>query len=306
MVKVESITKKFKTDFWKKEVTALSDVSLEVRQGSVFGLIGHNGAGKTTLIKILTGLMSPTQGRAYINGLSCETSETKKLLGYLPEAAYYYDYLRADELLQFYARLFGVGRKAANIRVDELLELVGLKHRRDIRLRYFSKGMLQRIGIAQALINDPDLVILDEPMSGLDPIGRKEVRDIILHLKEQKKTIIFSSHILSDVEALCDDVAILVRGKLHYSGALQGLVQPHTKSIEIILKVTSAETWPERFHFSSPPRQVGEDMILTLPSQAQVHEVVSYAIAQGHQLVSLSPHRETLENIYVEASEVKK
>lgn len=306
MVEIKSISKKFRTDFWKKEVHALSDVSFEVKPGSIFGLIGHNGAGKTTLIKILMGLIKPTGGQALIMGKSCQDPGAKTLLGYLPEAAYYYEFLRADEILRFYAGLFGLAGREAERRIDALLELVGLSHRRDLKLRYFSKGMLQRIGIAQALINDPSLVIMDEPMSGLDPMGRKEVRDIILDLRKKNKTILFSTHILPDVEAFCDDVAILVKGRLQATGALSDMVEAKTKSVDVVFKGGHQAPWPEGFSFSKEPRVVGDTVTLALSSAEQVNELVQYGISQNLQLVSVSSHRESLEDIFVEMSDARR
>lgn len=304
MVEIKNLSKSFKTDFWKKQVQALDNVSFDVVEGSIFGLIGHNGAGKTTLIKVLMGLIKPTSGQATIFGKDSTDSEARGNLGYLPESAYYYDYLRADEILRFYAGLFGLSRSVTDRRIDELLEMVGLSHRKDIRLRYFSKGMLQRIGIAQALINDPQLVVLDEPMSGLDPMGRKEVRDIILQLRKKGKTIIFSSHILSDVEALCDHVSILVKGKLNAFGALNELIQPKTKDIEIVFKGSSSITWPKDLNILES-RVVAHNTIATLGDPSKMRQVLTYALSQGLELLSAIPHRESLEDLFVELSERK-
>ena len=300
MISIEGLSKSFKTDFWKKSVHALSEVTFDVREGQVFGLVGHNGAGKTTLIKTLIGLISPTRGSVRMFDGPANSPSVKAKIGYLPEAAYYYEFLRADEILRFYAGLFGLSGAAAERRIDEMLDLVGLSDRREIRLRYFSKGMLQRIGIAQALINDPSLVIMDEPMSGLDPIGRKDVRDIILELRRRGKTIVFSSHILSDIESLCDHVAILAKGKLQAVGPLSELVQPKTRSVEIVLQGDVPREWESRFALTA--RRVGEQSVLELTQPERLPEILAEVVARRLPVASVVPHRETLEDLYVETA----
>src|SRR6185369_2454541 len=220
VIELTQLTKDYETGFLrKKRVRALDHLSLEVRRGEIFGFLGPNGAGKTTTLKLLMRLIYPTSGGARILGRAIDDVETHSRIGYLPENPYFYDYLTGRELLDYTAALFGMPRDVIATRGQELLALVGLDSARANRqLRKYSKGMLQRIGIAQALVNDPEVVFLDEPMSGLDPIGRREVRDLLLSLREQGKTVFFSSHILSDVEALCDRAAILSRGKLHRCG----------------------------------------------------------------------------------------
>ena len=204
-------------------IEAVHGIDLTVPVGQITAIIGPNGAGKTTTIKMLMGLIYPTSGQARIFGHPVGDPAAKAKLGFLPESPYFYDYLTSREFLSFYGHLFGLWGAALNKRVDELLDLVGMTHARDLQLRKFSKGMLQRVGIAQALINDPELVVLDEPMSGLDPIGRKEVRDLIFRLKESGKTVLFSSHILHDAELLCDRVAILRRGTVVRTGRVTEL-----------------------------------------------------------------------------------
>jgi len=191
-VQISNLRKVFRVGFWGRQVTAVEGLSLDVRRGEVFGFLGPNGAGKTTTIKILMGLIYPTSGQATLFGRAVGDPVAKAKLGFLPETPYFYDYLTSREFLGFYGHLFGLRGMRLNRRIDELLELVGMSHARDLQLRKFSKGMLQRVGIAQALINDPELVVLDEPMSGLDPVGRKEIRDLILRLKESGKTVMFS------------------------------------------------------------------------------------------------------------------
>ena len=228
VVQVENLRKVFRVGFWGKRVIAVDHLSMDVRRGEVFGFLGPNGAGQTTTIKILMGLIYPSGGQARLFGRSVADPAAKAKLGFLPESPYFYDYLSSREFLRFYGHLFGLWGTALDKRVDELLEMVGMTHARDLQLRKFSKGMLQRVGIAQALINDPELVVLDEPMSGLDPIGRKEVRDLILRLKESGKTVLFSSHILHDAELLCDRVAMILKGRLVASGRVSELIDQGT------------------------------------------------------------------------------
>ncbi|MFQ4140212.1 ABC transporter ATP-binding protein [Nodosilinea sp. PGN35] len=227
VVQTEGLSKAYRTGFWlNQRVTSLDRCSLSVSQGETFGLLGPNGAGKTTLLKILLGIIRPTAGTARLLGHALGDSAVKQRVGYLPENAYFYDFLTGWEFLQYTAGLFGLSRAAQQRRIVELLDLVGLPQEaaKKKQLRQYSKGMLQRIGMAQALMNDPDVVFLDEPMSGLDPTGRFQVREIILALKREGKTIFFNSHILSDVEIICDRIAILDRGELIASGSLDQLL----------------------------------------------------------------------------------
>lgn len=227
VVQTWNLGKVYRTGFWlNQQLRSLNDCSLSVYQGETFGLLGPNGAGKTTLLKILLGIVRPTQGRAVLLGQPIGRREVKQKVGYLPENAYFYDYLTAWEFLEFVAGLFQISTTIQKQRIPQLLDLVGLaqKTARKKQLRQYSKGMLQRVGMAQALINDPDLVFFDEPMSGLDPLGRYQVREIILSLKSQGKTIFFNSHVLTDVEQICDRIAILARGNLLCVGSLEDIL----------------------------------------------------------------------------------
>ncbi len=227
VVQAWNLAKIYRTGFWlNQKLQSLKDCSLSVYEGETFGLLGPNGAGKTTLLKILLGIVRPSSGRAVLLGHPIGTRSVKQRVGYLPENAYFYDYLSAWEFLQFVAGLFQIPAKLQKQRIPQLLDLVGLAQStaRKKQLRQYSKGMLQRVGMAQALINDPELVFLDEPMSGLDPLGRYQVREIILSLKAQGKTIFFNSHILTDVEQICDRIAILARGELLCVGSLEGIL----------------------------------------------------------------------------------
>jgi len=221
---------------------ALEGLDLNVHEGEVFGFLGPNGAGKTTTIKILMGLIHPTSGTAKIFSHPADNIDVKSKIGFLPESSHFYDYLTASEILSFYGQLFGLSKNLIKERALSLLKRVGLASSAKLQLRKFSKGMLQRIGIAQALINDPDLIILDEPMSGLDPIGRKEMRELILGLKAQGKTIFFSSHIIHDVEMICDRVGILAHGKLLTVGRIDEITRPNETLEEYFIRIVQAAT----------------------------------------------------------------
>ena len=236
-IEINTLTKEYRVGFWKSRVKrALSSLTLQVEPGEVFGLLGPNGAGKTTTLKILFRLVFPTSGTAQILGKELNDRAMHQRVGYLPEHPYFYEHLTPHELLHYTGRLFGLSRDALRRRVNQLLEQVGLTESRNVPLRRFSKGMVQRAGIAQALINDPDVVFLDEPMTGLDPIGRREVRDLVLQLREAKKTVFFSTHILSDAETLCDRVAILNRGQLQGCGELRQILSLGASATELILE----------------------------------------------------------------------
>ena len=227
VVETWNINKIYRTGFWlNQKVQSLTNLSLSVRQGETFGLLGPNGAGKTTLLKILLGVIRPTSGRAVLLGRPIGDRGTKQRVGYLPENPYFYDFLTAWEFLEFVGGLFQIPASKQKQRIPQLLDLVGLaqKTAKKKQLRQYSKGMMQRVGMAQALINDPELVFFDEPMSGLDPLGRYQVREIILSLKEQGKTIFFNSHVLTDVEQICDRIAILARGELICVGSLEEIL----------------------------------------------------------------------------------
>lgn len=227
VVETWNLNKIYRTGFWlNQKVQSLTDFSLSVNQGETFGLLGPNGAGKTTLLKILLGVIRPTSGRAVLFGRPIGDRAIKQRVGYLPENPYFYDFLTAWEFLEFVGGLFQIPKSKQAKRIPELLDLVGLaqKTAKKKQLRQYSKGMMQRVGMAQALINDPELVFLDEPMSGLDPLGRYQVREIILSLKEQGKTIFFNSHVLTDVEQICDRIAILARGELLCVGSLEEIL----------------------------------------------------------------------------------
>src|SRR3954451_18152552 len=235
VVEADKLQKTFALGFLRKRVRAVHEVSFQVHRNEIFGFLGPNGAGKTTTIKMMMGLIFPTAGESRIFGHKVPSLQARRRLGFLPENPYFYDYLSGEELLDLMGRLFGLDRRERRRRAQRLLDRVGLGRAEGRALRKYSKGMLQRLGIAQALVNDPELVVLDEPMSGLDPIGRKEIRDLIVELKREGKTVLFSTHILSDVELICDRVAMIVGGRMRDVGPLSQLLSPRLLHTEVVL-----------------------------------------------------------------------
>lgn len=300
IVQINELSKTFRVGFWGRKVSAVERVSLDVRQGEVFGLLGPNGAGKTTTLKMLLGLIYPTNGAAFLFGRSVGDLQAKSKVGFLPESPYFYDYLTGREFLKFYGHLFGLRGAALEKRVDSLLETVGMTHAKDLQLRKFSKGMLQRVGIAQALINDPELIILDEPMSGLDPIGRKEVRDLILRLKESGKTVMFSSHILHDAEVLCDRVAMIMKGKLVACGQVSDLIERGTtQEVEMVIDRLLPEALERIKPLSTKVVLQGERVMVALTSQQNVDQAIDIIRSTKAKLVALTPHKSSLEDLFI-------
>ena len=299
-IRTVGLTKEFRLGFGRQRVVALDRLNLEVHQGEIFGFLGHNGAGKTTTIKLLLGLLAPTAGQAWILDRPIEDVTIKEQVGFLPEAPYFYEYLTAGEFLTFYGQLFGLGGAPLTKKVEQLLEMVALTDAHRLQLRKFSKGMLQRIGLAQALINDPALVILDEPMSGLDPIGRRDVRDIILGLKEEGKTVFFSTHILPDVEMICDRVGILVRGRLRAVGTVQDLVGTVVSSVEMVVTGLPDAGIQEAERQGGKVLRRGAQVLLRLDDPSRVDSLVDLVRRSGGRLVSLVPQKRTLEDLFLE------
>lgn len=294
----ENLSKTFRLGFFRKRVEAVREVSFEVQQGEIFGFLGPNGAGKTTTMKMLMGLVFPDRGQARVLGRPVADREAKRRLGYLPETPYFYEYLTAEEFLDFVGRLVGLSGAKTRQRRDELLGRVGLEHARGRPLRKFSKGMLQRVGIAQALMGDPELVILDEPMTGLDPLGRKDVRDLMVSLKREGKTIFFSTHILPDVEMICDRVALVVGGRTVSQGPLTQLLSAKIVATELLLRPSVDRPLP-----TPPPGtdrlESGEDIRLDVPGGADVDAYLQAVLASGAHVMSVAPRRESLEAFFV-------
>ena len=243
-IKTEDLTKAYRSFWGRRKVLALNKLNVVIKKGEIFGLLGPNGSGKTTTLKLLLGLIFPTAGRAYILGKPTDDVAVKNRVGFLPEESCFYRFLNADETLDFYGQLFRIPRKERKLRIDRLLKRVGLEFARKRPLKQYSKGMLRRIGIAQALINDPDLIILDEPTSGLDPIGTRETKDLILELKSQGKTVLLCSHLLSDVQDICDRVAIIDKGELQVSGTIDELLA-NEDIVELLIRNLSKEALME-------------------------------------------------------------
>jgi ABC-2 type transport system ATP-binding protein len=294
-IEIKSLKKVFRLGLRLKRIEAVSGISFTVPKGSVFGFLGPNGAGKTTTIKMLTGLIHPTSGNAQLLGEAIGTSSVRMKLGYLPEHPYFYDYLTGFETLMFYGRLFGIDGKTLRNRSNMLLDRVGLHEAKNRRVRKYSKGMTQRMGIAQALINDPDLVILDEPLSGLDPIGRKDVRDILVDLKREGKTIFFSSHILADIEMICDEVAIINRGKLIESGSISDLLTRSEDQVEIMVRTKGSAPVLDMV---APADSLGDVWRYQLKSD-QVSQSLETLIKHKIEVLSLTPKRSTLEDLFM-------
>ncbi len=299
-LRIAGLTKEFRLGLGRQRVVALDRLDLEVEQGEIFGFLGHNGAGKTTTIKLLLGLLFPTAGRAWILERPIEEVAVKQHVGFLPESPYFYEYLTAEEFLTFYGQLFGLGGQALGKKIDELLAMVSLADARHLPLRKFSKGMLQRIGLAQAMINDPQVVILDEPMSGLDPIGRRDVRDIILRLKDHGKTIFFSTHILPDVEMICDRVGILVKGQLRAVGVVHELVGVSAvTSVEILVERLAEAGVREAERLGGTIVRRGDQVLIKLDDEHRVDHVLDIIRRHAGRLVSLVPHKRSLEDLFL-------
>ncbi len=301
MIRTEGLKMEFRVGFFRKRVVALKGLTMEVKRGEVFGFLGPNGAGKTTTLKILMGLVHPTGGAAWLMSRPISDSSVKKNIGFLPEQPYFYDYLTAAEFMDLSGRLFGMRKKEREARAGELLDMVGLSGVKNLQLRKFSKGMQQRIGIAQALINDPELVVLDEPMSGLDPVGRKQVRDIILGLKDGGKTIFFSTHILPDVEVICDRVGILVRGELRAMGTVDELLSgTQVKSVEMTFAGVSGEEFSRLERMSSGMVTRGNETTAAFGDQEAARAAKRLVFESGGEIISLIPHKSSLEDLFME------
>jgi ABC-2 type transport system ATP-binding protein len=298
-VRAEALTKTYRVGFWGRRVRAVQDLSFEVRAGEIFGLLGPNGAGKTTTLKMLLGFVKPSSGHAWISGNRVGTVSARRSLGYLPENPALYEFLRGDEYLIYAGRLAGLSRAEARKWAADLLERVGLAGRADRPIRKFSKGMVQRLALAQALMGDPGIVILDEPMSGLDPIGRKDVRDLILELREHGRTVLFSTHILSDVEAICDRVGILVEGRLTDCGALADLVAPGARAVELVVENIAADLVEKLRQDGTRVLRRDRATVLTFSDEGRARAALAAAVSSGAMVVSLTPHRRSLEELFV-------
>jgi ABC-2 type transport system ATP-binding protein len=302
VIEIENLTKDYEVGFWRKrKVRALDGLSLAVEPGQIFGFLGANGAGKTTTLKILMRLIFPTAGTARILGRDIGDISMHGRIGYLPENPYFYDYLTAREFMDYCGELFGLDRKTRMQRTEELLVRVNLeKTSWGRQLRKFSKGMLQRVGLAQALVNDPELVFLDEPMSGLDPVGRREVRDLIASLRSEGKTVFMCSHILSDIEVLCDNVAILKNGRVARSGSLDELRAGEVGTVEVIVTGADAHALGTQLGSRAAVTSTASGLRIEVANEKEVDEVIAALRRVNGKLVSIQPVRQSLEELFLD------
>src|ERR1700751_4784835 len=297
-IEILGLEKTYSVGFWRRRPKcALRPLQLKVEDGEIFGFLGPNGAGKTTTLKMLMGLVFPTAGKARILGKDWTDPEVKAQIGFLPEQPYFYDYLTANELLDYYGQLSGITGKDCKKKVDEMLHRFGLHDVKGMQLRKFSKGMLQRVGIAQAILHDPKVVFFDEPMSGLDPMGRREVRDLIAQLKKEGKTVFFSTHILSDAETLCDRVAIIHQGELRGVGAVADLTSSVHGKVEIVWQ---GSTVPSSLRALGAECHVTGDTVRPVLSEANQDSAIEALRRERLRLISIVPLRTSLESYFVE------
>lgn len=300
-ISVQCLVKDFRPGLGLRKRRVLNEVSFSVREGEVYGFVGPNGAGKTTTLKILMGLIRPTSGSATILGHTVSQNDGEGRVGFLPENPYFYSFLTGREVLDFYARLSGVEGRRRKQHVAGLLSGVGLESAADVRLKNYSKGMLQRVGIAQALVNDPAVVFLDEPMSGLDPIGRKQIRDIILGLRSEGRTVFMNTHILSDVEVICDRVAIIVQGRIRYEGRIADLLGDDALHSDVVLSRLPSEIGArilERYGHGA--QGMGSQIEIQVPDK-EVSSLLRVALDAGAEVVSVTRNRNALEHVFLEA-----
>ncbi len=297
-IKTEGLTKHFYEPLRRQTVIAVDNLDLVVEKGEIFGFLGPNGAGKTTTIKMLLGLIFPTSGRAWVLGNPIGDRKTRQKVSYMPENPYFYDYMTGEEVLYFYGGLFGLKGPSLKKKVDELLELVDLSEHRKKQLNGYSRGMLQRIGIAQTLLNDPELLILDEPTSGLDPIAHREIRELLIRLKEQGKTIFLCSHQLSDVEMVCDRVGIMNKGKLVTVGRLEDLLK--VGEMEIAVEGLDPSQVEQVEKIASRIYKKDGDFLVYAEGEEKAQEVIDFVRNNGGRIISMVPLRRSLEELFVE------
>lgn len=310
MLRATSLSKTYRLGLWGRRLCALEGLDLDVAAGEIFGLVGPNGAGKSTAIKLLLGLIRPTSGGGTIDGHAIGTPKSRARLGFLPENPALYEFLTAEEYLSLTGALLRLDRKAIEARTAALLAQVGLTHAADLGIRKFSKGMVQRLGLAQALMGDPSIVILDEPMSGLDPIGRKDVRDLIFKLRDEGRTVFFSTHILPDVEAICDRVALLSKGRLTDVGRLDDLLSNRVRAVEVTVSgLTQEQALALRRERSARPMGDGRALV-SFATQEEANRFLGVVMAQGARVEAVAALRESLEDLFlrraVEATEARR
>ncbi|MCS7249501.1 MAG: ABC transporter ATP-binding protein [candidate division WOR-3 bacterium] len=297
IIHCENLTKIYRSGFWKlKKVVAVNNLSLMINEGEIYGLLGPNGAGKTTTLKMLVGLARPTSGKVWIMKKEPKDSEVRKEIGFLPEQPYFYEYLNGYELVYLTSQMYG--KEVSKKRIYEILELVGMIEAKDMYLKNYSRGMLQRIGLACCLVTDPKILILDEPMGGLDPIGRKEIRDLIIQLKKAGKTIIFSSHILSDAEMLCDRIGILIKGEKVKEGTISEIVGEEVYEHEIIFSQVPEVYLTEIKRLAKDLIKSGDKLMVICEDERKKEEILSLIQNFGGKIHSLIPRRKSLEEYF--------
>jgi ABC-2 type transport system ATP-binding protein len=299
VLQLDKLGKTFRKPFSGRKVVAVEGIDLTVNDGQIVGFLGPNGAGKTTTLKMITGLIAPTSGSATLFGQRIPSPDAMRNVGFLPENPYVYPYLTPREFVSLCGRLSGLSGAHLKARVEAEIERVGMSHAIDRAVRALSKGMLQRVGLAAALVHEPRLLILDEPMSGLDPVGRKDVRDIIVEEKKKGRTVFFSTHILGDVEALCDHVCILRRGKVVVSGVLGELLDAGARGSEITLSPATPELRAALSALDLSPREIGGSLLVEVEGDERTREILKKAIELQANVESVTPRRETLESLFV-------
>lgn len=302
-IRARGLEKVFRTGFWMRPFRAVRDLDLDVAKGEIFGFIGPNGSGKTTTIKMLTGLILPTGGDAWIREIPVSNPESRAGLGFMPEGTYFHDYLTAREFLDFHASLLCIPREVRSERIPRLLERVGLSDAADRPIRRYSKGMRQRAGLAQALIGDPDVVILDEPMSGLDPLGRRDVRDLILSLREEGKTIFFTSHILQDAEVICDQIAIILHGRIVRQGYLDELLGQEMSGAELVVEGIGEELYEALSQEAQRAVVQGPRFLFEFAEESDAEKALDRVREASGKIRSLVPKRRSLEDLLVQRVE---
>jgi ABC-2 type transport system ATP-binding protein len=302
---ISDVRQSFRVGFWMKNVEVLHGVSFQVPRNSIFGFLGPNGAGKTTLIHLITGLRRPRSGSVRVAGFDSSQVESRARLGYLPERPYFHDHLTGESFLLYMGALSGLSRSEILPRIPEVLAMVGLSHARKLELKRFSKGMLQRVGIAQAVLHDPELLVLDEPMSGLDPLGRKEIRELITTLASQGKTIFFSTHIIPDVEAICDQVAVIQKGKLIGCGPIGQFLSQGALQTEIAFAGPAKEEAETLLSAKGKLRALPDGALKILASgQEEVDAMIRKLVDKRHKILWVAPIRPSLESIFNTGPEV--
>lgn len=297
IITIDKVDQSFRTGFWMKRVQILHQISLKIPRGAIYGFLGHNGAGKTTLIHILAGIRKPAAGKVLINGFESHTPLARLQIGYLPERPYFHEHLTGEGLLQYFGALAGLQRIEIDQRIPKILDSVGMSQARKTPLQKYSKGMLQRIGIAQALIHNPKIVILDEPMSGLDPLGRKEMRELILELAAEGRTIFFSSHVIPDVETICNQVAIIKKGKLIGAGPIGGFLSQGQIQTEIAFRGIELKD-AKKMTLLNDVRPIPDGIRGVAQSQDAVTRLISQLLKQKAQILWVTPIRPSLEDLF--------